>query len=108
MAEWGADGCAERHIADFYAALEAARDKRFTDKLAREIARREGRTAREVRLILAVRDKLIDEALNRGERVCVRGFGTYYVGLDGKKKFRPGSALRAVIEGVPDLCAGVH
>jgi nucleoid DNA-binding protein len=104
--EWGAEGCAERHIADFRAALEAARNKRFTDKMARQIAARlEGVTPGRVRQMLAAKDRVIDEALDRGERVCLRGFGTYYVGPDGHKRFRPGKALRATGARVPDSSA---
>jgi hypothetical protein len=92
--EWGAEGCAERHIADFYAALEAARVKRSTDKfvallLARQIANGKQVTAQEIHHWLAHILKGIHQVLDSGDRVCFRGFGTFEVGPDGKKEIPP-------------------
>jgi hypothetical protein len=98
--EWGAPGCAERHISDFYAAHCAARDQRQADKFARVLAVEMGIPTRLARLTLAAMVNAIVAAIDRGETVRVRGFFTLCA-ANGRLVFHSGNKLRAV--GMPNV-----
>ena len=92
--EWGAKGCAERDIADFHAALCSARDERALAEFEGKVAAKAGGTRRQAHEWLAAMQRVIIDAIGRGETVQSRGWGTWYP-AHGTVGFRPGSKLKA-------------
>ena len=101
--KWNADGCAERGIADLYAALCRRRDERAAAKFVATVAMRVtggslavGRfiPTQEARELTAPFIDEIANGLGRGEEVRL-GFGVFYPTPNGGVGFRPASKLKA-------------
>jgi Bacterial DNA-binding protein len=87
LAEWGEEGCRERHIADFYDALCTASARRNFHKLAQEVAKEAEGTTPEARRVITFIFEMIARELAQYDHVRVPGFGSFYAGSEGWIEF---------------------